>query len=87
MIHAVQGSGAVDRLIIWSATLTEDVVAVLRSLSFQAFDDTRGIQGFTPGVIYSPTGTQTTEQVREFTGCNLSDLATWDLRMIYSDFY
>ena len=87
MIHAVQGSGAVDRLIIWSATLSEDVVAVLRSLSFQAFDDTRGIQGFTPGVIYSPTGTQTTEQVCEFTGCNLSDLATWDLRMIYSDFY
>jgi hypothetical protein len=87
MIHAVQRSGAVDSLTIWSATLDESVLSMLRSLRFSAFDDTRGIEGFTPGVIYSATNAQTPALPAGAPPCDFSDLAGWDLRMIYSDYY
>ena len=87
MIRAVQQSGAVNSLTIWSATLTEDVLAMLTTLRFEAFDEARGIQGYTPGVIIKAKNTHMAAQVDEFAGSNMADLAGWDLRMIYSDYY
>ncbi len=87
MIRCVQQSGAVDSLTIWSATLSDEVLLMLRSLHFDGFDDGRGIQGFTPGVIVNSTDPQTPLQAFSFAGCNLLELANWDLRPIYSDYY
>jgi GNAT superfamily N-acetyltransferase len=87
MVHAVQRSGAVDSLTIWSATLDESALSMLRSLRFSAFDDTRGIDGFTPGVIFGATNGQTPAPPAGAPPCDFSGLAGWDLRMIYSDYY
>lgn len=87
MVRTLQVSGAFDRLVIWSASLDDDARNVFRALAFEAFDDTRGIPGFTPGVIFSPTNNQTTDEVRDFVGSDLTRISAWDLRMIYSDYF
>jgi GNAT superfamily N-acetyltransferase len=87
MIGAVQRSDAVGSLVIWSATLSANVLATLEALKFNAFDDSRGIQRFAPGLLVGATGTGVSAQKIRLSGHDASELGAWNLRMIASDNY
>lgn len=85
MVSALQHSGAVDSLTIWSATLADDVMAMLRENQFQAMDESRGIQGYTPGVLIKTNHAGRFSRIENALGQDPATLAAWDLRMIFSD--
>ncbi len=87
MLAAVQRTEAFDSITVWSATLPATVSTTLAGLGFREIDATRGIRGFTPGLLV-----RTLRDVAEdgseaaFAGA-CADADRWDLRMIYSDQY
>ena len=71
----------------WTATLPPAHEAAFRSNGFEAWDDSRGISDYRPGVLLRPLGEEALGQAWWLAGLEVLDLASWNLRMIYSDRY
>jgi len=87
MLGALQRCASVESLSIWSATLGEPVVSVLKSQGFAPFDDTRGKPYYTPGLLICETGASSHLGPPGTDPARMSVMADWDLRMIASDHY
>ncbi len=87
LLVAAQSAFGGAQLAIWSATLSPHQLAALNRAGFKAVDDTRGIDGFLPGILVRRYATGNSPDAWQAAGCLPNDLAHWDLRMIYSDGY
>lgn len=87
LLFAAQAAFGRAQLAIWSATLSPHQIAALKRAGFKAVDDTRGIDGYLPGILVRRYATGKGPDAWQAAGRPPSDLAHWDLRMIYSDGY
>ena len=85
MLHLIFNLRGQPELTIWSATLGTEVMDVLGRHGFTAIDETRGVAGYTPGVLVRRLGDSFDSEPWSLGGRNLLDAANWRLRMVLSD--
>ena len=81
--------GKLTPLSIWSSALSEDMVSFLCDSGFVLTDESRGVEGYSPGLLIKSLGDDgadsTADSNWEVSGRRIDDIANWDLRPIYSD--
>jgi GNAT superfamily N-acetyltransferase len=87
MLSRVVAIGGYDRLSIWSATLPIHVTASLQRLGFMPVDDTRGDPAYRRGLLALGPGGSDIRETGPENAEIFSSFDSWDLRMLYSDFY
>ena len=76
-------AGGYDWLSICSATLNEEIKHTLASLGSVPAGDSIGIDNFDPGMLINPAIDGPSNTAPELADWDLSDLADWQLRMIF----
>jgi GNAT superfamily N-acetyltransferase len=83
-IHCGQWYGF-GSLLIWSATLPDETIALLQKSDFKSSENSGSITRFGPTVLIRPVHDEMLKGDYYFADRRLLDLANWDLRKIYSD--
>lgn len=79
--------GNFDSLSIWSATLPNGARMVLQNLGFKLLEETESTKRYWPTVLVRTVRDEMLKSDWIIANRSLLDLASWDLRMIYSDGY
>ncbi|MGH7962490.1 MAG: GNAT family N-acetyltransferase [Candidatus Binatia bacterium] len=87
LLRAAVRWGNFAALTVWSATLSDEVKALLQDTGFNLVAEGRGITRDRRTLLMRPVRDDMLEADWVLTNLQLLDLANWDLRMIYSDSY
>jgi hypothetical protein len=87
LLQAAIRLGNFDNLNIWSATLSEEVKALLQNTGFNLLDEARSVTHERSTVLARPVRDEMLKADWVLANRRLLDLADWDLRMAYSDTY
>jgi GNAT superfamily N-acetyltransferase len=87
LLRAAMEWGKFDRLTIWSATLSTEVRELLKKRGFEpVLESGRVIEG-SPVILLRDVREAMVKADWDFQNRRLTDMANWDVRMIYSDGY
>ncbi|MGH2350076.1 MAG: hypothetical protein ACRDJN_00490, partial [Chloroflexota bacterium] len=87
LLHAAVQSGHFKSLSTWSATLSPEAKAALHDLGFVAADESRGVAGYRPGLLAKRIAGSPDADGSALPEARVLQMASWDLRMAYSDSY
>jgi len=79
--------GDFDRLALWSSTLSEETKALLQHAGFTLEESAGDLAHYRPALLVRPADDATLQTDWVLANRHISDLANWDLRMIYCDTY
>jgi hypothetical protein len=85
LLEAALRLGKFDSLGILTATLPDEVKALLERNGFRVLGEAKSKAQYRPTVLVRPVRDDMLNSDWTIEGCSLLDLSNWDLRMIYSD--
>lgn len=87
LLRAAIRLGGFDTLTIWSATLSDEAKVLLQGLGFAYFAEKESLSRSSSSVLVRPTRDEMLKADWVIADRRVLDLASWDLRMTYSDSY
>jgi len=71
-------------VVLWSATLPEQKIALLHKSGFRSIEPPAGVASPPPAILVRPIASFYSSDEWKLGSCHLLDLAAWDLQMLYS---
>jgi hypothetical protein len=87
LLEAVIHGGKFEELNIWSTTLSEETQALLSDAGFDTANEPASATRNYPAILVKALGDRVSKDHWIVGGRRLTDVADWDVRMIYSDSY
>ena len=87
LLEAAIHGGKFAELNIWSSTLSEETQALLTDAGFDTANEPRSVTRNYPAILVKALGDRVSKDQWIVAGRRLTDVADWDIRMIYSDSY
>lgn len=85
LLQAATACAEANTITVWSATLSEPERGDLETAGFRLFNDARGASGYLPQLYLAALTGAAADAGFVRDGWDLSDMASWDLRMIFAD--